>query len=355
MMMRTRSSHPSKSTRRTDFGPRRAASPSRTGTPGCPTSSAAPSAASSPPRCSSRSWPAERGTGRAPRRSSDETRRRLPVHPLVDLRDMPVGGLEPWPAGLLRHLRFDGYLRESLDALREAQDQSGQGVVLRIPLILFLALARLYFTARSEQPSRRAISLTGRRTTACMSRRRSWTFGSRDSAATSSSAWQCFMRANPGSDSGPVDAADGPMASRPSVCRASLRSIRHASRRMSSRAPATVLSTSTGTGVPPGPATMTTVPRARAPRHSRGPADLCPSAASTRPVPRAGLRAAYRRHARHLTRGALTRSQRERRSLRSHTSSAAPGVYKRQPPLPSRRAHARKKAAPLVVRRKGPL
>lgn len=124
MMMRTRSSHPSKSTRRTDFGPRRAASPSRTGTPGCPTSPAAPSAASSPPRCSSRSWHAERGTGRAPRRSSDETRRRLSVHPLVDLRDMPVGGLEPWPAGLLRHLRFDGYLRESLDALREAQDQN---------------------------------------------------------------------------------------------------------------------------------------------------------------------------------------------------------------------------------------
>ena len=152
MIMRTRSSHPPKSTRRTDYGPRRAASPSCTGTPGCPASSAAPSAASSPPRCSSRSWHAERGTGRAPRRSSDETRRRLSVHQLVDLPDIPVGGLEPWPAGLLRHLRFDGYLRESLDALREAQDQSGQGVVLRIPLILFLALARLYFTARSEHP-----------------------------------------------------------------------------------------------------------------------------------------------------------------------------------------------------------
>lgn len=125
-----------------------------------------------------------------------------------------------------------------------------------------LALFELCLTARSEHPSRRAISLTGSCATACMRRRRSCTAGSWAKAATSSPLRHLLRRSNPGSDFGPADGTNESIASRLSVCLAFLRSIRHVSRCISLRALATSSVTSTETLAPPGKATVTEAPHA---------------------------------------------------------------------------------------------
>ena len=71
-----------------------------------------------------------------------------------------------------------------------------------------------------------------------------------------------LRRSNPGSDFGPADGTNESIASRLSVCLASLRTIRHVSRCISLRALATSSVTSTETLAPPGKATVTEAPRA---------------------------------------------------------------------------------------------
>ena len=81
-------------------------------------------------------------------------------------------------------------------------------------------------------------------------------------AATSSPLRHLLRRSNPGSDFGPADGTNESIASRLSVCPASLRSIRHVSRCISLRALATSSVTSTETLAPPGKATVTEAPHA---------------------------------------------------------------------------------------------